>query len=73
MKVCTVGHFPADSVHAHYSILHMVTLRVPHFSAFIMELHMLSLLYAIILHIHILELVSTLFGTSISTSSNFKM
>ena len=31
----TVGHFPAESTHAHYSIYHMVAPRVVHFSAFI--------------------------------------
>ena len=32
-SIRTVSHFPADSAHAHY--MHMVALRVLHFSAFI--------------------------------------
>ena len=34
-SICTVGHFPAESTHEHYSIYHKVASRVLHFSAFI--------------------------------------
>ena len=33
--ICTVGHFPVECAHSHYSFYHVVVPRVLHFSAFI--------------------------------------
>ena len=55
--ICTVGHFPAESTHAHYtcsSIYHAVLPRVLHFSAFILDLLGKTLIktYMCITHIY---------------------